>query len=325
MTLSGKTLLRNVAPWLISVAALVFVFGRTDWQRLVAATGDANLPLFLAVTSADKLVFFIVWALVQAEAIRRFVTPVSRRSIVAIRGGSELFRAVNNPMADAAMLASVARLTGGRIDAVVVAAVVPFFTHLMVLLVQMSIALPFAPGGIAANRGIITTAVVAWSLLILFALLLRIAPQARIPGLHTMAIWIRHLSFRSIAPFFVWFAALAAFDVIIQGFASRAFGVPIPWSALIARIPVLYMALSLPSVGNFGVREFTWAGLFADFGDEDALVAYAFATNAVFLVWNVLLGVAFLRIALRLLLDVRRTREEGERVPEPILHDALDR
>jgi len=314
---------RRLAPWAISVAALVWVFGRTEWAQLVAATRDANLPLFLAVVVADKAVFFLVWALLQAEAIRRFVVPVSRREVLAVRGGSELFRAVNNPLADAAFLVGVGRLSGGKLEAVVAAGVIPFATHLLVLLGQASLALPFLAGGLEANRDVFGTVVIGWALVALFALLLRSATLRRHPIGARAVGWLEGVRVRELLPFFGWFAALGAFDVLIQGFASRAFGVPIPWSSLVARIPLLYLALSIPSVGNFGVREFTWAALFREHGHEDALFAYAFATNSVFLLLNVLIGAFFFRRAFELAMEVRRSARTHE-LPEPLLRDAID-
>lgn len=315
---------RRFLPWGISLAALVYVFGyATDWGQLVEATRDANLPLFLFITLLDKLAFFFVWAFLQAEAIRRFVAPVPRRSILAIRGGSELFRAVSNPLADASFLLGVTRLTTSRVDAVVVVALIPFVTHLLVLLVQITLALPFL-GASGENGVVYVSAALGWALVGASAIGLRLAPAARIPGLSRIVHWLRQVRVRQLAPFFVSFALLAAFDVLIQGAASRAFGIAIPWTDLAARIPVLYAALSIPSVGNFGVREFAWAGLFAEFGSQDALFAYAFATNSIFLVLNVLIGVCFLRRAFELIAEIRSTRERGESVPEPILHDAMD-
>jgi hypothetical protein len=131
--------------------------------------------------------------------------------------------------------------------------------------------------------------------------------------------WLDRFPLREIRPFFFGFAALTIFDVVIQGLASRAFGVEIGWTALTARIPLLYLALVIPSLGNFGTRELAWAGLFAD-----ALIAYAFAVNSVFLVLNVLIGVIFLRRALELLARVRRARKTGEPTPERLLRDPID-
>jgi len=316
---------QRILPWIVSLSALVYVFGfATDWERLTHATAQANLPVFILVASLDKLVFFLVWAWMQAEALRRLVTPVPRREVLSVRAGSELFRAISNPLADAAFLLGVSRLTGGRLDAIVTVALVPFVTHLLVLLIQLTVALPLLPGGAEENRLVAITALLGWLGVGLVALGLRFAPARRMPGVGRALAWLDQIPARQLMPFVGWFLVLAAFDVAIQGVATRAFGTPIPWVILAGRIPLLYLALAIPSVGNFGVREFSWAELYAEFGDRDALIAYAFATNAIFLFWNVVIGVLFLRRALALVTEVRRTRQSGEPVPAPMLHDALD-
>lgn len=316
-------MVRHLVPWGISALALAWVFGRTDWSGLVEATREANLPVFLAVVVLDKAVFFLVFALLQAEAIRRFVMPVRRREVLAVRGASELFRAVTNPLADAAFLLGVGRLTGGRVRAVVAAGLIPFAVHLVVLLTQASLALPFLPGGPSANLDVAIAAAVGWGLVAAAALLFWTGPLRRSARLAGTLRWLDGLRPSALLPFFAWFAALAAFDVLIQGLASRSFGAPIPWLDLAARIPLLYFALSLPSVGNFGVREFTWAALFEPHAQEHALVAYAFATNGIFLLLNVLIGTLFVRRAIGLLVEVRRTARSQE-LPEPLLRDAID-
>ena len=99
----------------------------------------------------------------------------------------------------------------------------------------------------------------------------------------------------------------------------------IPWIALAARIPLLYMALVIPSLGNFGTRELAWAGLFSEFGSRDSLIAYAFAVNSVFLVLNLVIGVAFLKRSLELIREVRRAKKTGEPTPAPrLLRDPTD-
>jgi hypothetical protein len=316
-------MLRRAAPWVISIAALVFVFGRTDVKALVEATRGANLPLFIAVVVADKLVFFLAWAFVCAEAVRRFIVPVARREVVSVRGGSELFRVVNNPLADLAFAVGVGRLTGGKLEAVFAALLVPGLTHLIVLLAQASIALPLLGGGIQENRDVHATVIMGWGIVALFAILLRSPWLRRNPVGEQAVGWLESVSARALLPFFGWFAALAAFDVLIQGLASLAFGVSIPWTALVARIPIVYIALSIPSVGNYGVRETVWAALFAEYGSRDALIAYAFATNTIFMVMHLLIGLAFVRRAFDLAAEVRRTALT-QPLQEPLLRDAID-
>jgi hypothetical protein len=220
----------------------------------------------------------------------------------------------------------LSQLTGGRIEAVLAAALVPGICHFLVLTLQMTITLPFLTGGFDANRGVFVTAGVTWTIVLILAVGARVAAtrSTRIPGAQSVRNWLDRFPLREIRPFFLGFAALTIFDIIIQGLASRAFGVDISWTALTARIPLLYLALVIPSLGNFGTRELAWAGLFAEFGSRDALIAYAFAVNSVFLVLNVLIGVIFLRRALDLLASVRRARKTGEPTPERLLRDPID-
>jgi len=318
---------RSVLPWVVSAALLVYVFGwATDWARLREALRAANVPAFLLFASLDRLAFFTVWTWLQAVALRRFVSQVPVRSVFAVRGGSELIRTVSNPASDAAFFLGLAQLTGGRIDAVISAALVPAFVHFQVMLALMTVALPFVAGGPTGNRGTWTTAGILWAIIAGVAVAVRLSGTRKvgIPGIAGLRAWIERFSFRDLRPFYAGFLGLTLFDVAIQGLASRAFGIPLDWIALAARLPLLYLALSIPTLGNFGTREVAWAGLFADFGQRDQLIAYALGVNAVFLVINLALGLIFLPRALQLLATVRRARSEGAEVPERLLHDPTD-
>lgn len=327
MAAPDRTRWRHVLPWIVSALLLVYVFGwATDWVRLREALRAANVPLFLTFATLDRLAFFAVWTWLQALALRRFVAEVPMRSVFAVRGGSELIRTVSNPASDAAFFLGLAQLSGGRIDAVISAALVPAFVHFLVMLGLMTIALPFVEGGPAGNRGTWTTAGILWAIVAGIAVAVRLSGSRRlaIPGVAALRSWLERFSLRDLRPFFLGFLGLTVFDVLIQGLASRAFGVAIDWIALAARLPLLYLALSIPTLGNFGTREVAWAGLFAEFGDRDQLIAYALGVNAVFLLINLALGLLFLPRALQLVASVRRARREGAPVPEPLLHDPTD-
>lgn len=327
MPLLDRSRWRTVLPWAVSALLLGYVFGwATDWVRVRQALAAANVPVFLLFATIDRLAFFVVWTWLQALALRRFVSHVPTRSVFAVRGGSELIRTVSNPASDAAFFLGLAQLAGGRLDAVVSAALVPAFVHFLVMLAVMTLALPFVAGGLADNRGTWTTAGVLWALVAAIAMAVRLAGarRIRIPGVSGLRSWLERFSLRDLRPFLIGFLGLTLFDVMIQGLASRAFGIPIAWTALAARIPVLYLALSIPTLGNFGTRELAWAGLFAEFGERDQLLAYALGVNAVFLVVNLALGVIFLPQALRLTASVREARREGAAVPERLLRDPTE-
>ena len=327
MSSSSRTPWRHVLPWVVSIALLVYVFGwATDWHRLRQALQAADVPLFFAFAASDRLAFFIVWTLLQALALRRFVTHVPFRSVLAVRGGSELLRTISNPLSDAAFFLGLGELSGRRVDAVLGSALLPMLCHFFVMLCMMTIAIPWLPGGLAANRDVAITAGALWAVWLTVGIGVHLSRTrgVRFPGAAGIRDWLDRFPPSQLRPFVFGFIALVLFDVTIQRLASGAFGVPIPWIVLAARIPMLYLALVVPTLGNFGTRELAWAALFADFGDRDRLIAYALATNAVFLVLNLMLGLIFLPRALQLFAAVRRTREEGGVLPEPLLRDPTD-
>ena len=206
------------------------------------------------------------------------------------------------------------------------AALVPGICHFLVLTLQVTLALPFLSGGFAQNRDVIITTGITWTIVLVLAIGVRLSTTStvRVPGAHRVRDWLEKFPLREIRPFFIGFILLTIFDVVIQGLASRAFGVDIGWIELTARIPLLYMALIIPSLGNFGTRELAWAGLFSEFGSRDQLIAYAFAVNSVFLVLNVLIGMVFLRRSLDLISEVRRAKKTGERTPSRLIRDPTD-
>jgi len=327
MSEPSRSRARHILPWIVSAALLAYVFGwATDWSQLVAALQRANGPLFLLCASADRLAFFTIWTLLQGAALRRFVIQVPIKSIFAIRGGSELLRAVSNPLSDAAFFLGLGQLTGGRYEGIVAAALVPAVCHFCVMAIQMTVALPFLPGSLAENRDVLIGAGTMWAIILAATAAVRLSSSGRLrlPGASFVRDWIERFPLAALRPFFWGFLALSAFDVTIQWLASRAFGVDIGLASLTARIPLVYLSFLVPTLGNFGTREITWAALFADFGSRDELIAYAFSVNAVFLVINVLLGIVFLAKALELVREVRRAGREGQNVPTPIFHDPTD-
>jgi hypothetical protein len=316
-----RRLTRRIAPFVISSAALVYVFGWViDWRSLPLAGNDANLPLFVFVTVLDKLGFFIGWTLIQWRIIVRFVEPLDFRELLAVKGGSELVRAVSPPLGDAAFLLGLSQLARNRVASLIAVALVPTVTHSVVLLFMSTLAFPFLEGDTGTNRDVFLGMVIGWGVFLAVWVARRYGVFRRMmqsAGLEDLSL---RLTLRSFGPYLLAFVGLMAFDVLIQGMATRAFGVPIAWSALVARIPIFYLVLTIPSFGNFGTRELAWAELFSNYGSREELVAYSLWVNCIFLVANVLIGVCFLGRAIALVRDLRaearRAREalaeEGE-------------
>ncbi len=130
------------------------------------------------------------------------------------------------------------QLCGGRLDAVIASALIPGICHYTVMLVQMTIALPFQRAG--ADESVVTSVAVTvgvmWALLVTGAVSVALVRSGRLrsPRIAVIAAWLERFPPQRIAPLLVGFAALAVFDIHIQWLASRAFGVALDWSALAA-------------------------------------------------------------------------------------------
>ena len=320
-----QILVRHILPLVISGCALVYVFGfAIDWQSIPEVTERANIPLFIAITVLDKIVFFLVWCLVQASMIRRFLAPVPRRQIIAVKGGAELARVVNNSVSDAAFFLGIWQLCGVPLQSVVAVTTLPFVAHFLVLLLQGSLALAFVPEGVVQLSAIGGAVAFGWTLVGAFVIARALGAVDRLYTLLRLDWLGNRIKLRDLLPYFWVFAAFAVADIVIQGAATRAFGNPIDWIALSAGIPVLYLMMLLPSFGNFGTREIVWANVFHGYGDEPTLYAFALWTNVIFLVMHVLIGAVFFKRAFALLGDLRKNPIDIKSVRHPILRDALD-
>jgi hypothetical protein len=317
---------RHLLPWLISAAALGYVFGfAIDFESIPRATEGANLPLFIFITVLDKIAFFLAWAFIQAKAIRDFVEPVSIRALLSVKGAAELLRTGSNLLSDGAFLFGVSQLVKDRLGTVLAVIIIPFGAHFFVLLCQATLALPLLPGNYLAKLDVTIGVAVGWSTVAGCAVAARLGYWRRALRRIGLESWAERLTPRRLGPIIGWFAVFASFDVLIQGLASRAFGVPIPWIDLVGRIPILYVAISLPSFGNFGVREIAWSSLFVDYASRETLIAFALWTNAIFAAMHALVGSLFVGRAITLWRELREARAAGTIVPSPILHDAIDR
>jgi hypothetical protein len=282
------------------------------------------MPLFIGITILDKIVFFLVLTLVQSSMVRRFLAPVPRRQIIAVKGGAELVRALNNSVSDAAFSLGVWQLCRAPLQSVVAVLTLPFITHFFVLLLQGSIALALVPRGQVQFGAVSGVVIFGWVLVGSFVIARAVGAVDRLFAFFRLDFLEGRVKLLDLVPYLFVFGAFAVADVAIQGFASRAFGNEIDWVALFSGIPVLYFMMMLPSFGNFGTREIVWANVFHGYGSEASLYAFALWTNVIFLVMHVLIGVLFLKRAMTLIADLRRTRSQIDAVRAPMFRDALD-
>jgi hypothetical protein len=87
-------------------------------------------------------------------------------------------------------------------------------------------------------------------------------------------------------------------------FAARAFGIHIPFVALLTFLPVIFMLAALPiTVAHLGTTQVAWIFFFGEYAAEPRLLAFSLAAHATFMTMRALLGVGFAAKAYRDLTD----------------------
>jgi hypothetical protein len=84
-------------------------------------------------------------------------------------------------------------------------------------------------------------------------------------------------------------------SLCLHWLAAPAFGVSIPFGALLMFLPVIFMLAALPiSVAHLGTTQAAWLVFFGQYAPEPRLLAFSLAAHLTFVATRALLGVALL-------------------------------
>ncbi len=87
--------------------------------------------------------------------------------------------------------------------------------------------------------------------------------------------------------------------VTVYWIALRFFGVSLPFTEILTFLPLIFFFSAMPAAAKLGPSQAAWVYFFGDRAPEASLVAFSLAAHLTFLVFNALIGLAFLRRALR--------------------------
>jgi hypothetical protein len=87
--------------------------------------------------------------------------------------------------------------------------------------------------------------------------------------------------------------------VTVYWLALPLFGISLPFTALLTYLPLIFFFSAMPAAAKLGPAQAAWVYFFGDRASADDLVAYSLAAHMTFLVMNALLGLVFLRPAMR--------------------------
>ena len=98
---------------------------------------------------------------------------------------------------------------------------------------------------------------------------------------------------------------------VLNWAAVGFFGMDIPFFAMVANLPLIYLASAVPmTVAKLGTAQAAWVFLLGSYAPEANLLAYSLCAHLMFLVMNAFLGVCFLPFKGREIWELAEKREE---------------
>lgn len=310
--------LPQILPWLFTVVIFVFLLQRIPLEQILAALRQAHLFSYLALM-VPYCLWYCLWdALVLTRVISWFHLPVPYRRIVPVRAAAYIVALLNPGLGQGAVALSLHRRE--KVPLLEITSSLLF----LVLLEVVQLALYAALGIFVLHPHLTPVFAPIYAVLIgSLALGLYLARRGLAP-LAPLFAWIRQrrdpaCSFQPGGPRWQilrtfqlarpWHYGLTLLlkapnfllAVLVHYLALQQFGMHIPLGSLLAFLPVVFLVASLPvTVAHLGTSQAAWVYFFAMYAAEPQLLAYSLVAHVTFMVMNGLIGVCFLRQALRL-------------------------
>lgn len=302
-------------PFLGTAAILALLLRRVSPEQILEAFADADLPRFLAALLPVSALYVAFDAGLLRAVLGWFHPPrLAFRETLSIRSVDYLASLWNGRASQAALLGVLGRrftVAGGRSDSGYweCAGTILFLDlgHRLHLLLWAG-AGAFAVGSAAPEQLPAVAAIGVAGLCLLAVFLrgrLRVGGAGLGPPRWRLLRSFRNAGARRYLAVLAWKAPPLLAAAVGHHFALRAFGVEIPVAALLATLPIIFLAGALPiTVGRIGTSQAAWvyfhaATAAASPGGEPGLLAYSFAAHLTFLLANAALAAPFLPSAWR--------------------------
>jgi hypothetical protein len=87
--------------------------------------------------------------------------------------------------------------------------------------------------------------------------------------------------------------------VTVYWLAAPMFGFELPFTELLTYLPLIFLSTAIPAVAKLGPNQAAWVLFFGDRVPGGKLIAFSLAAHLAFQVLNALIGLVFLRRAMR--------------------------
>jgi hypothetical protein len=294
---------RRLAAALLTLVILAAMAWRIPLRPVADALATADYRRFLAAMIPNAVFYFLWDTLVLKRVLAWFHGDVPYRDLLPVRAASYVVGFFNTNAGRGALAAYLWRRLGApflELGSTVIFLVLTEYTQLVIWSLcgifgfrsEVTTSLLPVAGGVAlfwavffvytrtpaASRSVNRWLFVPrdWPVFRTF----RIAGAGR----YTEVVLLR-------APMFL--VSLAA-----HYYAARAFGLAIPFGALLTFLPVIFMAAALPVTNaHLGTTQAAWIYFFAQYASAPRLLAFSLAAHLTFSFARALLGVIWLPVA----------------------------
>ena len=309
----------KLLPWVITLAIFVFIFRRVPVPELLEALRQASLLPYLALMAPYSLVYCLVDAFVLTRAVGWFNKPVRYARILPVRAAAYILSLLNPGLGQGGTAFYLHRREGvpffemaGSIVFLVVIefAQLALYAAIGIFIVQPELAVVFAPFYVIfaaafalalayVRRGLGPLARGVQGLCRLAGREVDPARLARPPAAPILRA-LQQAGVRHYLLALLYKAPNFFLAIVVHYLAVQQFGLQIPFLALLAFLPVVFLAASLPiTVAHLGTSQAAWLFFFAAYGAEARLLAYSLAAHFTFMMLNSLIGLCFLKAALK--------------------------
>ena len=317
----AKRVLRWAAPFVITVAALTYVFQKIGVRAVV----DRLTPDALWVMVPALLAFGAIAVAIESECLIRLLPAdrhvFSRATAARIKVASYPLSLIHYAIGAGALAILLGRRTGrGVADAAGVVGLISLFDigiQLMLLIAGLTFLGTDAPavrGGIAV--GLSATILLAF---VLLRAKISLGPLDRIRNLSVFAA-ARTTRMPLLIELGVLRVVFAFSFVALIWACCIAFGIYAPFSFLVAAVPILIVVAMIPSVAGLGTGQIAFVEVFGRYADDETLLACSLAFSTGLIVMRAGMGLLFAgEFAREALIAVREQEAEADTETEESL------
>jgi len=302
---------KKIIPYIVTLLIFALIFWRIPMSRVGAALEDVPIVKFLGVFLPFSVVYWVVDSVCLTWAVGRFNAPLRLGDIMPIRGSMYLLALINTNLGQGGVAWYLHRKAGIPFLEVLSSILFIALMEVYQLFLFSTVGIVFYQSGSPAQNEIVgvmrVVYVVAWLLLVAVIFLF-----ARARHSDRMRAWISTSRFGSIARTFFAarprdYATVIAIkapsflmSLLTQYIALSLYGIAVPFVKLMLFLPLVFLAAALPiGVAHLGTSQAAWLLFFSANAPSAKILAYSLAAHFTFMFCNALIGLCFLRRAIR--------------------------